>query len=75
MPHLRGFAGAGLADDDDHLVLADDLEQLLAALVHGQQLALVLDRVLLRELADLRVSSLKLPSDFFALAHSCRYAA
>lgn len=44
--HLRGFTGAGLSDDDNHLVLADDLQELLPHIVHRQQLALFRDGVL-----------------------------
>uniref|UniRef100_A0A8R7K0H9 Uncharacterized protein n=1 Tax=Triticum urartu TaxID=4572 RepID=A0A8R7K0H9_TRIUA len=33
--YLRGLAGAGLSDDDQHLVLLDGLEQIVLELVHG----------------------------------------
>ena len=47
---LRGLAGAGLADDDDDAVVADDAEELLAHGEDGQELALLLDALLLGEL-------------------------
>ena len=49
--HLGGLAGAGLTDNDDDLVLADDLQQLLAAVVHRQEAPLLRDRLRAREVA------------------------
>lgn len=48
---LRGLAGPGLAHDHHDLVLADDLQQLVAHGVHGQVLPLLRQRLGLGELA------------------------
>ena len=53
--HLRGLARACFTNDDDDLVLANDLQQVVPDIVHGQQLALLSDGVALRKLADLHV--------------------
>ena len=56
---LGGLPGAGLADDDDDAVVADDVEQLLADGEDGQVLPLLLDALLLRELGLLLLVNLK----------------
>ena len=48
--HLCGLARASLAHDDHHLILPDDVQQLISCLVDRQKLALLGDGLGLRKL-------------------------